>query len=74
MTMDKFLVLLNTNATAVAELFGVSKTAVYAWRKNGIPPYWFGKIIKITDYQVEDVVKKINEQKLANAQKKRSKK
>ena len=69
MTMDDFLVLLNTNATAVAELFGVSKQAVYWWRKNGIPPYWFGKIIKITDSQVEEVVKKINNQKLANAQK-----
>ena len=69
MTMDDFLVLLNTNATAVAELLGVSKPAVYAWRKNGVPPYWFGKIINITDLQVDDVVKKINNQKLANAQK-----
>ena len=69
MKIDDFRELLNNNATAVAELLGVSKPAVYWWRKNGVPPYWFGKIINITDLEVEDVVKKINEQKLANAQK-----
>ena len=61
--------LLNNNATVVADLLGVSKQAVYAWRKNGVPHYWWGKVHNLTDEQVEQAVEKINNQKLANAMK-----
>ena len=69
MKKDDFLILLNTNATVVAELLGVTNAAVYAWRRNGLPHYWWGAVHNLTDEQVEQAVEKINNQKLANAQK-----
>ena len=61
--------LLNNNAPVVAELLGVTKPAVYAWRKNGLPHYWWGAVNNLTDEQVEQAVEKINNRKLENAQK-----
>lgn len=69
MTKDDFLKLLNNQAAVVAELLGVTKPAVYAWRKNGLPHYWWGAVNNLTNEQVERAVEKINNQKLANAQK-----
>ena len=69
MKKDDFLNLLNNNAAVVAELLGVTKPAVYAWRKNGVPHYWWGAVNNLTDLQVEQAVEKINNRKLANAQK-----
>lgn len=69
MEKDDFLKLLNNNAAVVAELLGVTKPAVYAWRKNGLPLYWWGAVHNLTDLQVEQAVEKINNRKLANAQK-----
>lgn len=69
MTKDDFLSLLNNNATVVADLLGVTKPAVYAWRRNGLPHYWWGAVHNLTDEQVSNAVEKINNQKLANAQK-----
>ena len=69
MKKDDFMNLLNNNAAVVAELLGVTKPAVYAWRKNGLPYYWWGAVVNLTDEQVEKAVEKINNQKLANAQK-----
>ena len=69
MKKDEFMELLNNNATVVAELLGVTHAAVYAWRKNGLPHYWWGAVNKLTDLQVEKAVEKINNIKLANAQK-----
>lgn len=74
MKKDDFLKLLNTNAAVVAELLGVTKTAVYAWRKNGLPHYWWGEVVNLTDEQVGKAVEKINNRKLANAQNRSSKK
>lgn len=69
MKKDDFMELLNNNAAVVAELLGVTKPAVYAWRKNGLPHYWWGAVHNLTDEQVEQAVEKINNRKLANAQK-----
>lgn len=69
MKKDDFMELLNNNAAAVAELLGVTKPAVYAWRRNGLPHYWWGAVNNLTDLQVEKAVEKINNRKLANAQK-----
>ena len=69
MIKDDFMELLNTNATVVAELLGVTPAAVYAWRKNGLPHYWWGKVHNLTNEQVQKAVEKINNIKLANAQK-----
>ena len=69
MKKDDFMELLNNNAAAVAELLGVTKPAVYAWRKNGLPHYWWGAVHNLTDLQVEQAVEKINNRKLDNAQK-----
>ena len=69
MTKDDFMNLLNTNAAVVAELLGVTHAAVYAWRKNGLPHYWWGAVNNLTDKQVQKAVEKINNRKLANAQK-----
>lgn len=69
MTKDEFLTLLNTNATVVADLLGVSKAAVYAWRRNGLPHYWWGAVHNLTDEQVSAAIKKADERKLTNAQK-----
>ena len=69
MTKDDFIKLLNNNAAVVAELLGVTKPAVYAWRRNGLPHYWWGAVNNLTDEQVQQAVEKINNQKLANAQK-----
>ena len=69
MKKDDFLKLLNNNAATVAELLGVTKPAVYAWRRNGLPHYWWGAVHNLTDEQVEKAVEKINNQKLENAQK-----
>lgn len=69
MTKDDFLSLLNNNATVVADLLGVTKPAVYAWRRNGLPHYWWGAVHNLTDEQVADAIKKADERKLANAQK-----
>ena len=74
MKKDDFMVLLNNNAAVVAELLGVTKPAVYAWRKNGFPPYWWGAVHNLTDEQVQNAVEKINNQKLANAMKRSSRK
>lgn len=69
MTKDDFLKLLNNNVAVVAELLGVTKPAVYGWRKNGLPHYWWGAVVNLTDEQVEKAVERINNQKLANARK-----
>ena len=69
MTKDDFMELLNNNATVVAELLGVTLAAVYAWRRNGVPHYWWGAVQDLTVEQVEQVVEKINNRKLTNAQK-----
>lgn len=69
MIKDDFLKLLNNNAPVVAELLGVTKPAVYAWRKNGLPHYWWGAVHNLTDEQVQKAVEKINNRKLANAMK-----
>ena len=69
MKKDDFLKLLNNNAAVVAELLGVTKPAVYAWRRNGLPHYWWGAVHNLTDEQVEKAVEKINNLKLENAQK-----
>lgn len=69
MTKNDFLKLLNTNAAVVAELLGVTVAAVYAWRRNGLPHYWWGEVHNLTDEQVQNAVEKINNQKLTNAQK-----
>ena len=69
MKKDEFMNLLNTNAAVVAELLGVTKPAVYAWRRNGLPHYWWGAVVNLTDLQVEQAVEKINNRKLENAQK-----
>lgn len=69
MKKDDFMELLNNNAAVVAELLGVTKPAVYAWRKNGLPHYWWGAVNNLTAEQVEQAVEKINNRKLANAQK-----
>lgn len=69
MKKDDFMELLNNNAAVVAELLGVTKPAVYAWRKNGLPHYWWGAVHNLTDEQVGQAVEKINNRKLANAQK-----
>ena len=74
MTKDEFMKLLNNNAPVVAELLGVTKPAVYAWRKNGLPHYWWGAVNNLTDLQVEKAVEKINNRKLENAQKRSSRK
>ena len=69
MKKDDFLKLLNNNAAVVAELLGVTKPAVYAWRRNGLPHYWWGAVNNLTDEQVEQAVEKINNRKLENAMK-----
>lgn len=69
MIKDDFMELLNNNSAVVAELLGVTQAAVYAWRKNGLPHYWWGAVNNLTDLQVEQAVEKINNRKLANAQK-----
>ena len=69
MKKDEFMELLNNNAAVVAELLGVTPATVYAWRKNGLPHYWWGAVCNLTDEQVQNAVEKINNQKLANAQK-----
>ena len=69
MKKDEFMELLNNNAAVVAELLGVTKPAVYAWRKNGLPHYWWGAVHNLTDEQVGQAVEKINNRKLVNAQK-----
>ena len=69
MKKDDFIELLNSNAAAVAHLLGVTPAAVYVWRKNGVPPYWCGAVQNLTDEQVKNVVEKINNKKIANAQK-----
>lgn len=74
MIKDEFMELLNNNAAVVAELLGVTPAAVYAWRKNGLPHYWWGAVHNLTDLQVEQAVEKINNRKLANAMKRSSRK
>ena len=74
MTKDDFLNLLNNNATVVADLLGVSKATVYAWRRNGLPHYWWGAVKNLDEKQVEKAVEKINNEKLANAMKRSRKK
>ena len=74
MTKDEFMELLHKNATVVADLLGVTNAAVYAWRRNGLPPYWWGAVHNLTDEQVSDAIKKADERKLANAQKRSNKK
>ena len=74
MKSTDFMELLNNNATVVADLLGVTAAAVYAWRKNGVPPYWWGAVHNLTDEQVERAVEKINNKKLVNAQKRSKKK
>ena len=74
MKKDDFMELLNNNAIAVADLLGISVPCVYAWRKNGIPHYWWGLIQNLTDEQVKNAVEKINNQKLVNAQKRSNRK
>ena len=69
MKKDDFMELLNNNAVVVAELLGVTKHAVYAWRKNGLPHYWWGAVNNLTDKQVKKAVEKINNRKVANIQK-----
>ena len=69
MKKDDFMNLLNNNAAVVAELLSVTPAAVYAWRKNGLPHYWWGAVHNSTAEQVEQAVEKINNQKLVNAQK-----
>ena len=69
MTKDDFVNLLNNNTAVVAELLGVTKPAVYAWRRNGLPHYWWGAVHNLNDEQVQKAVEKINNRKLANAQK-----
>ena len=65
MTKDEFLTLLNTNATVVADLLGVTNAAVYAWRRNGLPHYWWGKVINLTEKQVAAAIKRADERKIA---------
>ena len=74
MKKDDFMYLLNNNAWVVAELLGVTKPAVYAWRRNGLPHYWWGAVHNLTDEQVEQAVEKINNRKLENAQKRSNRK
>ena len=74
MTKDEFMELLHKNATVVADLLGVTNAAVYAWRRNGLPHYWWGAVHNLTDEQVSDAIKKADERKLANAQKRSNKK
>ena len=69
MTKDEFLELLHKNATVVADLLGVTNAAVYAWRRNGLPHYWWGKVNNLTEKQVTAAIKKADERKLANAMK-----
>lgn len=69
MKKNDFFKLLNNNAAVVAELLGVTKPAVYAWRRNGLPCYWWGAVHNLTDEQVQNAVEKINNRKLENAQK-----
>ena len=68
MTKDEFMELLHKNATVVADLLGVTNAAVYAWRRNGLPHYWWGAVHNLTDEQVSAAIKKADERKLANAQ------
>lgn len=65
MTKDEFLTLLNTNATVVADLLGVTNAAVYAWRRNGLPHYWWGAVHNLTDEQVQNAIQAADERKLA---------
>ena len=74
MTKDDFLNLLNTNATVVADLLGVTNAAVYAWRRNRLPHYWWGMVHNLTDEQVATAIKAADERKLANAMKRSRKK
>lgn len=67
MTKDDFLNLLNNNAGVVAELLGVTKPAVYAWRKNGLPHYWWGAVHNLTDEEVAAAIQAADERKLINA-------
>ena len=69
MKKDDFMNLLNNNAAVVAELLGVTKPAVYAWRRNGLPHYWWGAVNNLTEKQVQNAFEKINNLKLENAQK-----
>ena len=74
MKKDEFLTLLNTNVTVVADLLGVTNAAVYAWRRNGLPHYWWGKISNLTEKQVAAAIKRADKRKLANVQKRSNKK
>lgn len=69
MTKDDFLNLLNNNATVVADLLGVTNAAVYAWRRNGLPHYWWGAVHNLTDEQVAAAIQAADERKVANAMK-----
>lgn len=69
MTKDDFLSLLNTNATVVADLLGVTNAAVYSWRRNGLPHYWWGKVHNLTDEQVAAAIQSADERKLDNVMK-----
>lgn len=74
MTKDDFNKLLNTNAAVVADLLGVTNAAVYAWRRNGLPHYWWGAVHNLTDEQVSAAIKAADERKLANAMNRSSRK
>lgn len=73
MTKDDFMELLNNNATVVADLLGVTRQAVYAWRKNGLPHYWWGAVRNLTDEQARNAIQAADELKLLNAQNRRKK-